>query len=131
MSLPFRQDRFSSRQVQVWGFKDNSCDLVTSEDDYWIPVPTDRTEWSSFMGQRVGIEGIKPTRRLELMPYGAADTRFQGGVPAVDPFTGGANLAGRAGAGGKMGLGPTITLGGTVNPAFGPVEVAVGVVVLT
>src|SRR2546425_7739132 len=83
------------------------------------------------MGQLVGIEGIKPTRRLELMPYGAADTRFQGGVPAADPFNGGANLAGRVGADVKMGLGPNITLDGTVNPDFGQVEADPAVVNLS
>src|SRR5256884_5835984 len=65
------------------------------------------------------------------MPYGAADTRFQGGVPAVDPFNGGANLAARAGADVKMGLGPNITLDGTVNPDFGQVEADPAVVNLS
>src|SRR5438045_8376717 len=83
------------------------------------------------MGQLVGIEGIKPTRRLELMPYGAADMRFQGDVPAGDPFNGGATLAGRVGADVKMGLGPNITLDGTVNPDFGQVEADPAVVNLS
>jgi len=131
MRIPFSQVRFTNQAVQVWGFNANRWNPVTSEDDYWIPVPTDRTGWSSFMGQLVGIEGIKPTRRLELMPYGAADTRFQSGVPAGDPFNGGANLAGRAGADLKMGLGPNITLDGTVNPDFGQVEADPAVVNLS
>ena len=131
MRIPFSQLRFTKQPVQVWGFNANRWNPVTSEDDYWIPVPTDRTGWSSFMGQLVGIEGIKPTRRLEVMPYGAADTRFQGGVPAADPFNGGANLAGRVGADVKMGLGPNITLDGTVNPDFGQVEADPAVVNLS
>ncbi len=122
MRIPFSQLRFTNQPVQVWGFNANRWNPATSEDDYWIPVPTDRTGWSSFMGQLVGIEGIKPTRRLEVMPYGAADSRLQGGVAAGDPFNGGANLGGRAGADVKMGLGPNITLDGTVNPDFGQVE---------
>src|SRR5258706_8958160 len=65
------------------------------------------------------------------MPYGADDTRFQGGVAAADPFNGGANLAGRAGADLKMGLGPNITLDGTVNPDFGQVEADPAVVNLS
>lgn len=131
MRIPFSQLRFTNQSAQVWGFNANRWNPATSEDDYWIPVPTDRTGWSSFMGQLVGIEGIKPTRRLEVMPYGAADTRFQGGVPAADPFNGGANLAGRAGADVKMGLGPNITLDGTVNPDFGQVEADPAVVNLS
>jgi nuclear transport factor 2 (NTF2) superfamily protein len=131
MRIPFSQLRFTKQTVQVWGFNANRWNPATSEDDYWIPVPTDRTGWSSFMGQLVGLEGIKPTRRLELMPYGAADTRFQGGVAAADPFNGGANLGGRAGADVKMGLGPNITLDGTVNPDFGQVEADPAVVNLS
>src|SRR2546427_4082793 len=38
---------------------------ATSEDVFWVPVPTNRTGWSSWMGELVGIEGIKPSRRLE------------------------------------------------------------------
>jgi hypothetical protein len=117
--------------VQVWGFNANRWNPATSEDDYWIPVPTDRTGWSSFMGQLVGIEGIKPSRRLELMPYAATDARLQGGVAPADPFNGGANLAGRVGADVKMGLGPNITLDGTVNPDFGQVEADPAVVNLS
>lgn len=131
MRIPFSQLRFTNQPVQVWGFNANRWNPATSEDDYWIPVPTDRTGWSSFMGQLVGIEGIKPTRRLELMPYGAADSRLQGGVPAGDPFNGGANLGGRVGADVKMGLGPNITLDGTVNPDFGQVEADPAVVNLS
>jgi len=70
----------------------------------------------------VGIEGIKPTRRLEVMPYGAADSRLLSGVHPDDPFNNRVNFAGRAGADVKMGLGPNITLDGTVNPDFGQVE---------
>ncbi len=74
------------------------------------------------MGELVGIEGIKPTRRLELMPYGAVDSRVLSDVSPVDPFNDKANFAGRLGADLKMGLGPNITLDATVNPDFGQVE---------
>jgi len=122
MRIPFSQLRFTNQPVQVWGFNANRWNPVTSEDDYWIPVPTNRTGWSSFMGELVGIEGIKPTRRLELMPYGAVDSRVLSDVSPVDPFSDKANFAGRVGADLKMGLGPNITLDATVNPDFGQVE---------
>ena len=51
MRIPFSQLRFTNQPVQVWGFNANRWNPATSEDDYWIPVPTDRTGWSSFMGQ--------------------------------------------------------------------------------
>ncbi|PYP57892.1 MAG: hypothetical protein DMD40_07035 [Gemmatimonadetes bacterium] len=122
MRIPFSQLRFTNQPVQVWGFNANRWNPVTSEDDYWIPVPTNRTGWSSFMGELVGIAGIKPTRRLELMPYGAVDSRVLSNVSPVDPFNDKANFAGRLGADLKMGLGPNITLDATMNPDFGQVE---------
>jgi hypothetical protein len=131
MRIPFSQLRFNDTPAQLWGFNANHWNPATSEDVFWIPVPTNRTGWSSFMGELVGIEGIKPSRRLELMPYGAADTRFRSGVVPADPFNGGANLGGRAGADLKMGLGPNITLDGTVNPDFGQVEADPAVVNLS
>jgi len=131
MRIPFSQLRFTNQPVQVWGFNANRWNPATSEDDYWIPVPTNRTGWSSFMGELVGIEGIKPTRRVELMPYAAADSRLQSDVAPADPFNGGANLGGRVGADLKMGLGPNITLDGTVNPDFGQVEADPAVVNLS
>ena len=122
MRIPFSQLRFSRETVQVWGFNANRWNPVTSEDDYWIPVPANRRGWSSFMGELVGIEGIRPTRRLELMPYGAVDSRVLSEVSPADPFNDKANFSGRVGADLKMGLGPNITLDGTVNPDFGQVE---------
>ena len=131
MRIPFSQLRFTDQPVQVWGFNVDHWNPATSEDVFWIAVPRNRTGWSSFMGELVGIEGIKPSRRLELMPYSAVESRLQGGVAAADPFNGGANLGGRVGADLKMGLGPNITLDGTVNPDFGQVEADPAVVNLS
>ncbi|HET8713158.1 MAG TPA: DUF5916 domain-containing protein [Gemmatimonadales bacterium] len=122
MRIPFSQLRFNDTPVQVWGFNADHWNPATSEDVFWIPVPKDRNGWSSFMGELVGIEGIKPSRRLEVMPYGAVDSRVLGEVDAADPFNDKANFSGRVGADLKMGLGPNITLDATVNPDFGQVE---------
>jgi hypothetical protein len=131
MRIPFSQLRFTDRPVQLWGFNADHWNPATSEDVFWIPVPTNRTGWSSYMGELVGIEGIKPTRRLELLPYAASDARVTGGTAAGDPFDNGANLRGRAGADLKMGLGPNMTLDATVNPDFGQVEADPAVVNLS
>ncbi len=131
MRIPFSQLRFTDQPVQLWGFNADHWNPATSEDVFWIPVPTNRTGWSSYMGELVGIEGIKPTRRLELLPYAASDARVTGGTAAGDPFDQGANLSGRAGADLKMGLGPNITVDATVNPDFGQVEADPAVVNLS
>lgn len=122
MRIPFSQLRFNDRPAQVWGFNADHWNPATSEDVFWIPVPTNRTGWSSYMGELVGIEGVKPSRRLELLPYAASDARVASTTGAGNPFDQGANLEGRVGADLKVGLGPNITVDGTVNPDFGQVE---------
>jgi hypothetical protein len=131
MRIPFSQLRFTDKPVQVWGFNADHWNPATSEDVFWIPVPTNRTGWASYMGELVGIEGIKPTRRLELTPYSAGNATLTGGRDRRNPFDDGKNLAARAGADLKMGLGPNITLDATVNPDFGQVEADPAVVNLS
>jgi hypothetical protein len=131
MRIPFSQLRFNDRAEQVWGFNADHWNPATSEDVFWIPVPTTRTGWSSFMGELVGISGIKPSRRLELTPYSAGNATLTGGRDVRNPFDDGRNLGARAGADLKMGLGPNITLDATVNPDFGQVEADPAVVNLS
>ena len=131
MRIPFSQLRFTDLPAQVWGFNADHWNPATSEDVFWIPVPSNRTGWSSYMGELVGIEGIKPTRRLELTPYAAGNSTLTGGRDVRNPFDNGTNLEGRAGADLKMGLGPNITLDATVNPDFGQVEADPAVVNLS
>jgi len=131
MRIPFSQLRFTDQPVQVWGFNADHWNPATSEDVFWIPVPTNRTGWASYMGELVGIEGIKPTRRLELTPYSAGNATLTGGRDLRNPYDDGKNLGARAGADLKMGLGPNITLDATVNPDFGQVEADPAVVNLS
>ena len=131
MRIPFSQLRFNHTPVQVWGFNADHWNPATSEDVFWVPVPTNRTGWSSWMGELVGIEGIKPSRRLEVLPYTAGNATVTGRPQAADPFDDGKNLDARAGADVKMGLGPNLTLDGTVNPDFGQVEADPAVVNLS
>src|SRR5439155_132951 len=92
MRIPFSQLRFNDVPVQVWGFNADHWNPATSEDVFWVPVPTNRTGWSSWMGELVGIEGIKPSRRLEVLPYSAGDATFTGRPQPADPFDDGKNL---------------------------------------
>ena len=131
MRIPFSQLRFTDHPVQVWGFNTDHWNPASSEDVFWIPVPTNQTGWSSWMGELVGIEGIKPPRRLELLPYVATNATVTGNRARADPFDDGRNLEARGGADLKMGLGPNVTLDATVNPDFGQVEADPAVVNLS
>ena len=122
MRIPFSQLRFNAAERQTWGLNINHWIPSRNEDVFWIPVPKSATGWSSRMGVLTGISGVKPSRRLEIMPYVATDATMNGARDRNDPFDDGRNLAGRAGADMKMGLGPSLTLSATVNPDFGQVE---------
>ncbi len=121
MRIPFSQLRFTDRERQVWGINMNRYIPSRNEDVYWIQIPKNETGWSSRFGELTGIDGVRPSRRLELMPYVASAARLTGNGDA-DPFDDGTNLEARVGADVRMGLGPNLTLEATINPDFGQVE---------
>jgi hypothetical protein len=131
MRIPFSQLRFNRADPQVWGFNADHWIPARNEDVFWIPVPQNRTGWSSWMGDLVGIQGIAPSRRLELLPYTAGNATFTGNRNPANPFDDGRNLEARAGTDLKMGFGPNLTLDATVNPDFGQVEADPAVVNLS
>jgi hypothetical protein len=122
MRIPFSQLRFIDKPEQIWGVNMNRWVPDRNEDDFWVAVPRDETGWSSWFGDLTGINGVRPTRRIELLPYVAGDAKFESGIDANDPFDDGSDFDGRAGADVKMGLGPNLTLDATINPDFGQVE---------
>jgi hypothetical protein len=122
MRIPFSQLRFNRQDSQVWGLNLNRYIPSRNEDLYWVLVPKNETGWSSRMGELVGISGVKPTRRLELVPYTAANSTVRGNRDPGNPFEDHYNLTARAGGDIKMGLGTSLTLDATINPDFGQVE---------
>jgi hypothetical protein len=122
MRIPFTQMRFANKDVQTWGLNMNRWVPTDNEDSYWVLVPKDENGWSSRMGEIVGISGLKPSKRIELMPYVVSDARFQAGIDDADPFRDSQEFKGRVGGDFKMGVGPNLTLQGTINPDFGQVE---------
>jgi hypothetical protein len=120
--IPFAQLRFNTRSPQVWGLNVQRIIPSSNEETFWSLVPRTEERWASLFGDLHGIDGIQPTRRLELLPYSAAGSRLEGEVDRDNPFSGGAHLEGRVGLDMKMGLGSNLTLEGTVNPDFGQVE---------
>jgi hypothetical protein len=122
MRIPFSQLRFNERPAQEWGLNINRYIPSHNEDVYWIMVPKNESGWSSRMGTLTGIQGVRPRRRIELVPYSAANTTMRGDRDLNNPFDDGYNLKTRFGGDLKMGLGPSLTLDATINPDFGQVE---------
>jgi hypothetical protein len=120
--IPFSQLRFNDRSPQVWGLNVRRWVPSRNEEVFWVLVPRTEQGWASHFGDLNGIDGIRPSRRLELLPYVASSSQLIGNRDPGDPFNGGANLEGRVGMDLKMGLGPNLTLEATVNPDFGQVE---------
>jgi Domain of unknown function (DUF5916) len=120
--IPFSQLRFTERSPQVWGLNVQRWVPSRNEEVYWSLVARTEERWASLFGDLQGIDGITPSRRLELMPYVASSSHLIGNRDRNDPFTGGGNLEGRAGLDAKVGLGSNLTLEATVNPDFGQVE---------
>ena len=120
--IPFSQLRFNDRPAQVWGLNIQRWVPTRNEEVYWSLVRRTEEGWASRFGDLQGISGIRPSRRLELLPYVASSSHLVGDRDAGDPFSSGANLEGRIGLDAKVGLGSNLTLEATVNPDFGQVE---------
>ena len=131
MRIPFSQLRFNHGPVQTWGLNVDRWIPEKNEDNFWIPVPTSVQAWSSYMGRLNGIEGIRPRRRLELLPYATSAVTLRDQPDPANPFEGAASSTARVGGDLKMGLGPNFTLDATVNPDFGQVEADPAVVNLS
>lgn len=120
--IPFAQLRFNDLPQQVLGLNMGRFIPTSNEEDYWELIPRTVNAWASRFGELRGVDGIRPTRRIELLPYISGGATMNGNRDRANPFDDGRNLAGKIGADLKMGLGPNLTLDMTVNPDFGQVE---------
>src|SRR4051794_23494783 len=93
MWIPLSQLRFNARDEQVWGLNVQRFVPSNNENDYWIAVPRTEKAWASRFGELHGIEGLKPVRRLELLPYVSASSTLTGNRDRRNPFDDGKNLA--------------------------------------
>jgi hypothetical protein len=120
--IPFSQIRFNDRDPQVWGLNIRRWTPAKNEEVYWATRLRTDERFASLFGNLHGLDGIRPRRRLEILPYVAGGSRLAGDVPAGDPFNGGANASANVGGDVKIGIGSNLTLEATVNPDFGQVE---------
>jgi hypothetical protein len=123
LRIPFSQLRFNAAEEQVWGLNINRYIPRRNEDAFWVVVPREVTGWASHFGELTGIRGVAPSRRVELVPYAAADLSAHSSNPrAGTPFEDRRSYSGRVGVDAKVGLGPNLTLDATINPDFGQLD---------
>ena len=130
MRIPLSQLRFSGEEDQTWGLQVQRRIFREEERSTWQCIPKDVSGWVSKFGELRGIRGIKPSRRIELLPYTMGKTERFKRVEG-DPFLDGSRTLGDIGLDGKLGVTTDLTLDFTVNPDFGQVEADPSVVNLS
>jgi hypothetical protein len=121
MRIPLSQLRFGNADKQSWGLQVQRRIHRLDERSTWQVIPKNNPGWVSRFGELRGVDGLKPARRLEMLPYvvGKAETfeREEG-----NPFRDGSDASAALGLDGKVGIGSNLTLDFTLNPDFGQVE---------
>lgn len=120
--IPFSQLRFTDRDPQVWGLNVRRWIPSRNEEVHWALIGRTEQGLASRFGELHGISGIRPSRRVELLPYVASGSHVIADRDPRNPFLSAANLEGRVGLDAKIGFGSNLTLEATVNPDFGQVE---------
>jgi hypothetical protein len=121
MRIPLSQLRFDGAEDQVWGLQVQRRIFREEERSTWQEIPRDCSGWVSNFGEIHGISGIKPARRIEIMPYSVGRAESFEKEPG-NPFRDGSSSDFDLGMDGKIGLSSDLTLDFTVNPDFGQVE---------
>jgi hypothetical protein len=130
LRIPFSQLRFPRADEQRWGINVSRRTLRNQERDELFHRPRDESGYIGRFPHVVGIRGIHPGRKLEVLTYGAGKGEFRS-VDREDPFHEGSDLSGDAGIDIQWGLTSDLTLNATINPDFGQVEVDPAVINLS
>ena len=131
LRIPLSQLRFTFGERQTWGV--NAMRFIRRKNERaWLElVPKNENGLASRMAHLTGLDGLRPKRHLELLPYTAARAEFVQPARVGNPFNDGSRAFAAAGIDLKWGVTSNLTLDGTVNPDFGQVEVDPAVVNLT
>ncbi len=131
MRINLSQLRFPFAEQHTWGVNVERYIRRKNERDWLLMVPKNESGLASRMLHLTGLDGIRPKRMFELLPYTAARSEHVAPARAGNPFNDGSRAFADAGVDVKWGLSSNLTLNGTINPDFGQVEVDPAVVNLT
>ncbi|MEO8399558.1 MAG: DUF5916 domain-containing protein, partial [Ignavibacteriaceae bacterium] len=130
IKIPFSQLRFQESNSSVWGINFRRDIARKNERDYLVYVPKNESGFVSHFAELHGIENIKSSNKLEILPYITTRAEFTD-HSLNDPFNNGSKYIPNIGADLKMGIGSNLTLNATVNPDFGQVEIDPAVINLS
>lgn len=128
--IPYNQLRFPKKEEYVWGVNFRRVIKRKNERVGFIWVPKEDSGYVSRFAKLVGIQGIRPGRHIEFLPYAVGHAQYSPSE-AGNPFETGEKYLGNTGFDLKVGLKSNLTLDATVNPDFGQVEVDPAVINLS
>ncbi len=122
LEVPLNQLRYSKKDEQVWGMHTWRWVSRLSEESNWEQQHKSGPGMLYEFGELKGISGLKPSRRLEIMPFTLGELNTMEEQPG-NPFTkNGRSWKGNLGLDAKIGVSTNFTIDLTVNPDFGQVE---------
>jgi hypothetical protein len=119
--IPFSQLRFNPADEQTWGVQVERQIARVREFSVFAFTPSTQQGGIPRFGHLEGLQGLRPGRGLEVLPYAVA--RGESVDRRNNPFRENRDAALTAGADLKYRLTSDLTLDMTVNPDFGQVEV--------
>ena len=124
MAIPFRSLRFRpGASNSGWGVVLMRSLPRNSESDYWPRVAANVTGVLSQEAVMQGIQGVTPSRNIQLNPYALAQNeRTLKNIDPTDPYFSSRGLEGTAGGEVKAILKDSIVFDGTINPDFSDIE---------
>ena len=119
IAIPFSQLRFERSEVMNWGINFGREIARKQELDAWNEAPKTygglAKYRTAYFGTLEGIEGITPSRHLELLPYVLPGASYGSSVEETEGVF-------EAGVDFKYGVTPNLTADLTVNTDFAQVE---------
>lgn len=128
--IPFTQMRFSENEKHIWGVNFRRDISRRNEIDYLVYVPKKEYAFVSKFYDLIGIENIKTSSSIEILPYAITKAEFLK-HSVGDPFNDGSRYFPGFGGDLRMSLGSSLKLNATINPDFGQVEIDPAVINLS
>lgn len=128
--IPFSQLRFAAAPEHTFGFQLARTISRKNEEQHWRLMPKTESGTVSQFGELAGLQGLKPPRRIEVMPYVVARQDLSP-EETGNPFATGQDRGMRMGGDLNLGLTSNLTLNATINPDYGQVEADPAVVNLS
>ena len=120
MRIPLSQLRYGDKKEHIWGLHAWRWINRYQEEDQWNLIPRDNPGYVYCFGELHGINNLKPSKHIELLPYGVA--KMTTAENTDNPFVSSRNMSSAFGLDAKIGLSSDFTMDLTLNPDFGQVE---------